>query len=286
MTMQVFTSKRELRQYLDVVRQSGQTVGFVPTMGALHRGHLSLVESSQQSCDVHVMSIFVNPLQFGAGDDFEKYPRQLEEDLEKARAAGVDVVFTPDTNEMYETETHTTVHVSDLTERFEGEFRPGHFDGVTTVVAKLFNIVGPCRAFFGEKDFQQLVVVKKMVADLDIPVEVIGCPTLRESDGLAMSSRNVYLQPDERIAATVLHRTLRAGVALIEAGERDRTFIEEHMASIVAAEPLAHLEYVAIVDPETLASPEQLRSGTSVRLLIVAKVGTPRLLDNIGAEIN
>lgn len=284
--MQVFSSKQQLREYLDVVRQSGQTIGFVPTMGALHAGHLSLVEASAAQCDVQVMSIFVNPLQFGAGEDFEKYPRQLEDDLEKARAAGVDVVFTPTTGEMYETETHTTVHVSELTERFEGEFRPGHFDGVTTVVAKLFNIIGPCSAFFGEKDFQQLMVVKKMVSDLDFPIQVVGCPTLRENDGLAMSSRNVYLQPDERVAATVLHRTLRAGAALIEAGERDRTFIEEHMTSIVNSEPLAQLEYVAIVNPETLASPEQLQSGTQVRLLLVVKIGTPRLLDNIGVEIN
>jgi len=283
--MQVLSSKSEFRDHLETVRALGRTVGLVPTMGALHEGHLSLLRAAANDCDVVALTIFVNPLQFGAGEDLDAYPRPLERDLELAEAAGADVVFTPTTNEMYSEPTLTNVHVDRLTSSMEGASRPTHFDGVTTVVTKLFNIAGPCRAYFGEKDFQQLAVVRRMVADLDQPVVIVGCPIVRENDGLAMSSRNVYLSSTEREAATVINRALRAGAAMIEAGESDPSVIEAHMASIIEAEPLAVLDYAAVVNPESLLTPDHLVSGTTVRLLMVVQVGTPRLLDNLGVDV-
>ena len=282
--MQVLSTKSEFREHLETVRALGRTVGLVPTMGALHEGHLSLLRAAANDCDVVALTIFVNPLQFGAGEDLDAYPRPLEHDLELAEAAGADVVFTPTTSEMYPEPTLTNVHVDRLTSSMEGASRPTHFDGVTTVVTKLFNIAGPCRAYFGEKDFQQLAVVRRMAADLDQSVEIVGCPIVRETDGLAMSSRNVYLSSTEREAATVINRALRAGAAMIEAGESDPSVIEAHMASIINAEPLAALDYAVVVDPESLLTPDRLASGTTVRLLMVAQVGTPRLLDNLGVD--
>lgn len=283
--MQVLSTKTEFRDHLDAVRALGRSVGLVPTMGALHDGHLSLLRAAASECDVIALTIFVNPLQFGAGEDLSAYPRPLERDLELAERAAADVVFTPSTEEMYPEPTLTNVHVSRLTSGMEGASRPTHFDGVTTVVTKLFNIAGPCRAYFGEKDFQQLSVVRRMAVDLDQPVTVVGCPIVRETDGLAMSSRNVYLSASEREAATVINRALRAGAAMISAGERDPSVIESHMASIVEAEPLAELDYATVVDPDSLLTPRSLRSGSAVRLLIVAKFGTPRLLDNLGVDV-
>lgn len=283
--MQVLSTKSEFREHLETVRALGRTVGLVPTMGALHEGHLSLLRAAANDCDVVALTIFVNPLQFGAGEDLDAYPRPLEHDLELAEAAGADVVFTPTTSEMYPEPTLTNVHVDRLTSSMEGASRPTHFDGVSTVVTKLFNISGPCRAYFGEKDFQQLAVVRRMAADLDQPVEIVGCPIVRETDGLAMSSRNVYLSSTEREAATVINRALRAGAAMIEAGESDPSVIEAHMASIINAEPLAALDYAVVVDPESLLTPDRLASGTTVRLLMVAQVGTPRLLDNLGVDV-
>jgi len=283
--MQVLSTKSEFREHLETVRALGRTVGLVPTMGALHEGHLSLLRAAANDCDVVALTIFVNPLQFGAGEDLDAYPRPLEHDLELAEAAGADVVFTPTTSEMYPGLTLTNVHVDRLTSSMEGASRPTHFDGVTTVVTKLFNIAGPCRAYFGEKDFQQLAVVRRMAADLDQPMEIVGCPIVRETDGLAMSSRNVYLASAEREAATVINRALRAGAAMIEAGESDPSVIEAHMASIIEAEPLASLDYAAVVNPESLLTPDRLVSGTTVRLLMVAQVGTPRLLDNLGIDV-
>ena len=283
--MQVISTKSEFREHLETVRALGRTVGLVPTMGALHEGHLSLLRAAANDCDVVALTIFVNPLQFGAGEDLDAYPRPLERDLELAEAAGADVVFTPTTSEMYPEPTLTNVHVDRLTSSMEGASRPTHFDGVTTVVTKLFNIAGPCRAYFGEKDFQQLAVVRRMVADLDQPVVIVGCPIVRENDGLAMSSRNVYLSSTEREAATVISRALRAGAAMVEAGESDPSVVESHMASIIDAEPLAVLDYAAVVNPESLLTPDRLVSGTTVRLLTVAQVGTPRLLDNLGVDV-
>ena len=283
--MQVLSTRAEFREHLETVRALGRTVGLVPTMGALHDGHLSLIRAAAGDCDVVALTIFVNPLQFGAGEDLSAYPRPIEQDLELAEEAGADVVFTPSTEEMYPTPTLSTVHVDELTVGLEAASRPTHFDGVTTVVAKLFNIAGSCRAYFGEKDFQQLAVVRRMVEDLDHPVTVIGCPIIRESDGLAMSSRNAYLSATEREAATVINRALRAGAAMIAAGESDPSVVEAHMASVVAAEPLAELDYAVVVDPDSLRAPDSLESGGTVRLLMVARVGTPRLLDNLAVDV-
>ena len=283
--MLVLSTKAEFREYLENVRALGRTVGLVPTMGALHEGHLSLLRAAAADCDVVALTIFVNPLQFGAGEDLSAYPRTLDRDLELAEEVGADVVFTPSTDEMYPEPTLSTVHVDQLSLGMEGASRPTHFDGVTTVVAKLFNIAGPSRAYFGEKDFQQLAVVRRMAADLDQPVTVIGCPIVREADGLAMSSRNIYLSSSEREAATVISRALRAGAAMISAGESDPAVIEAHMASIIEAEPLAELDYAVVVDPDSLLTPAELLRGTNVRLLMVAKVGSPRLLDNLGVDV-
>jgi len=283
--MLVLSTKAEFREHLENVRALGRTVGLVPTMGALHEGHLSLLRAAAADCDVVALTIFVNPLQFGAGEDLSAYPRPLDRDLELAEEAGADVVFTPSTVEMYPEPTLSTVHVDQLTLGMEGASRPTHFDGVTTVVTKLFNIAGPSRAYFGEKDFQQLAVVRRMAADLDQPITVIGCPIVREADGLAMSSRNIYLSSSEREAATVISRALRAGAAMISAGESDPAVIEAHMASIIEAEPLAELDYAVVVDPDSLLTPAELLSGTNVRLLMVAKVGSPRLLDNLGVDV-
>jgi pantoate--beta-alanine ligase len=283
--MLVLSTKAEFREYLENVRALGRTVGLVPTMGALHEGHLSLLRAAAADCDVVALTIFVNPLQFGAGEDLSAYPRPLDRDLELAEEAGADVVFTPSTVEMYPEPTLSTVHVDQLSLGMEGASRPTHFDGVTTVVTKLFNIAGPSRAYFGEKDFQQLAVVRRMAADLDQPVTVIGCPIVREADGLAMSSRNIYLSSSEREAATVISRALRAGAAMISAGESDPAVIEAHMASIIEAEPLAELDYAVVVDPDSLLTPAELLRGTNVRLLMVAKVGSPRLLDNLGVDV-
>jgi pantoate--beta-alanine ligase len=283
--MLVLSTKAEFREHLENVRALGRTVGLVPTMGALHEGHLSLLRAAAADCDVVALTIFVNPLQFGAGEDLSAYPRPLDRDLELAEEAGADVVFTPSTDEMYSEPTLSTVHVDQLTLGMEGASRPTHFDGVTTVVTKLFNIAGPSRAYFGEKDFQQLAVVRRMAADLDQPVTVIGCPIVREPDGLAMSSRNIYLSSSEREAATVISRALRAGAAMISAGESDPAVVEAHMASIIEAEPLAELDYAVVVDPDSLLTPAELLHGTNVRLLMVAKVGSPRLLDNLGVDV-
>lgn len=283
--MQVLSTKAEFREHLETVRALGRSVGLVPTMGALHDGHLSLVRAAASECDVVALTIFVNPLQFAASEDLSSYPRPIEHDLEVAEQAGADVVFTPTTEEMYPGPTLSTVRVDELTSGLEGASRPAHFDGVTTVVAKLFNIAGACRAYLGEKDFQQLTVVRRMVADLDHPVIVVGCPIVREPDGLAMSSRNVYLSSDERAAATVVHRALRAGAALIDAGEADPRVVETHMASVIEAEPLAELDYAVVADPDSLRTPEVLTSGMTVRLLLVAKIGTPRLLDNLAVVV-
>jgi pantoate--beta-alanine ligase len=281
----VLTTRDDLRAHCDTVRGAGRSLGLVPTMGALHEGHLSLLRAAAAECDVVVLTIFVNPLQFAAGEDLAAYPRPLGQDLELAEAAGADVVFTPSTDEMYGSGVHTTVHVDTLTDRMEGSARPTHFDGVTTVVAKLFNLAGPCRAYFGEKDYQQLVVVTRMASDLDLPVVVVGCPIVREPDGLALSSRNVYLTGEQRVAATVLHRALRAGATMVGVGERDGAAVAGHMAEIVAAEGLARVDYAEVVDAATLEPVVVLERDRSIRLLVAAAFGTTRLLDNLGVVV-
>src|SRR4051794_12007643 len=275
----------EARAVLDAARAGRRTVGLVPTMGYLHAGHRSLMDRSVSARDVTMVTIFVNPLQFGANEDLASYPRDLDRDIAMCEAAGVDLVLHPSVEEMYPhgTPTLTTVTVASISAPMEGAARPTHFAGVATVVAKLFAIAGECHAYFGEKDWQQLAVVRRMAADLSLPVEVIGCPTLRDPDGLAMSSRNVYLTPEERAAAPVLHRALLAGVARIDAGERDPAAIRALMAKLVADEPLARLDYAEVVDAATLQEIDPLAGN--LRLLAAARFGRGRLIDNEGATI-
>ena len=281
--VQVIETIAETRAALDAARAGGARVGLVPTMGYLHRGHVSLMERARAECDVVAVSIFVNPLQFGAGEDLSTYPRDLAGDTAAAEGAGVDLLFTPDVAEMYPRPAATSVVVPELAASMEGASRPTHFAGVATVVAKLFNIAGPGRAYFGEKDYQQLTIVRRMAADLSFPVEVVGCAIVREPDGLALSSRNVYLTEGERSAAPVLHRALQAGVASIVAGERDPQAVHDLVAAIVVAEPLADLDYVAVVAAGTLEPMAELAG--EVRLLAAARFGRPRLLDNLGVLV-
>ena len=284
MTIPTVETIAELRRLLDAKRAAGRTVGFVPTMGFLHDGHLSLMRRARADNDVVVASIFVNPLQFAPTVDLASYPRDLQRDLALAASAGVDVVFAPDTTEMYPVgRVLTSVSVAELSEAWDGASRPTHFAGVATVVTKLFAIVGACRAYFGEKDFQQLRVVTQLAADLSLPVEVIGCPIVREPDGLAMSSRNTYLSPAEREAALVLGRALDAGEAALLGGATDPAAVESAMATTIASEPLARLDYVTLVDPATLRVASSPKG--ELRLLVAAWVGTTRLIDNRGVSV-
>jgi pantoate--beta-alanine ligase len=267
----------EVRARCDVARRAGATVGLVPTMGAFHAGHRSLMAAAREECDLVVVSLFVNPTQFGPGEDLSGYPRDEVGDAAAADAEGVDVLFAPTVEEMYPDEPRTTVHVAGLTDRMCGAHRPGHFDGVTTVVTKLFSIIGPCRAYFGRKDAQQLAVVRRMTSDLDLPVEVIGCPLVREPDGLAMSSRNAYLTAEERAAATVLSRALRSAAAVASAGASTQD-LRARIRRDVAAEPLVQLEYVETVDAVTLEPCADVCGVVLVAL--AARVGKARLIDN------
>ncbi len=252
-------------------------------MGALHSGHLSLMQTAASSCDVVVVSIFVNPLQFSSASDLARYPANLERDLAMAHQAGAGIVFAPSVGEMYPRgEPMTRVDPGPLAACLEGASRPGHFTGVATVVTKLLSLCGHCRAFFGEKDFQQLVIVRHLVADLDLDVEVVGCPTVREPDGLACSSRNRRLGTDDRRAAAVLFKALEAGSAAIVTGATHGAEVEATMAAVVAAEPRARLDYAVVVDPVTFESPPSLAG--EFRLLIAAEVGAVRLIDNLGVE--
>lgn len=275
----------ELRAHLDAHRCASQAVGLVPTMGFLHDGHGSLMRRAAAENDVVVATIFVNPLQFAPDEDLDSYPRDLVADTALAQEAGAHYLFVPTREEMYPFEpVLTTVNVSELSGLWEAGTRPTHFSGVATVVTKLFAIAGECRAYFGEKDFQQLAIVTRLAADLSLPVTVVGCPIIREPDGLAMSSRNTYLTGDYRTAASVLRRALDVGEAAIASGARDPEVVMAEMAAIVEDEPLAELDYVAAVDAATLEMPAIL-SG-EVRLLIAAQVGRPRLIDNCGVTID
>jgi len=279
------------RALLDEARAAGRVVGLVPTMGALHDGHTSLLNRARAECDVVAVSIFVNPLQFGDPEDIAHYPRTLETDLAACAGAGADVVFVPSVREMYPSwpaGPATTVSVQGVSESWEGASRPGHFDGVATVVAKLFTIAGACRAYFGLKDFQQLAVVRQMARELSLPVEVIGCPIVREPDGLARSSRNVRLSPAERRAATVLSRALAAGRAALAAGARSGAAVSRAMREVVGAEPLVALDYAVLVEAGSLTEVGSVDAhgvdGTTLRLLIAAQVGPVRLIDNSDAK--
>ena len=287
--MDVVETRLGCRALLDAARATGRTVGLVPTMGALHEGHVSLVTRARAECDLVAVSIFVNPLQFGDPEDIAHYPRTLERDLAECAQAGVDVVFVPSVAEMYPSWPEppaTTVSVVGVSESWEGASRPGHFDGVATVVTKLFAIAGPCRAYFGLKDFQQLAVVRRMAADLSSPIDVVGCPIVREGDGLALSSRNVRLSVLERAAATVLFRALAAGRDAIANGERSAAALHAVMAQVVASEPLVRLDYAAAVDAASLREHETVVDPAATRLLIAAGVGPVRLIDNSAALVS
>ncbi len=259
-------------------REEEKTIGFVPTMGYLHEGHLSLVRQARKENDVVVVSIFVNPTQFGPGEDFERYPRDLERDMSLLEPIGVEAVFVPSVEDMYPPGYRTYVEVEDITTRLCGASRPGHFRGVTTVCCKLFNIVMPHRAYFGKKDFQQYVVLRTMVADLNMDLEIVPMPIVREPDGLAMSSRNAYLSGQERQAALCLYRSLKKAQELFAQGEKNARVIREEVKKVIEAEPLATVDYVEVVDPDTFLPVEEAREGTLVALAV--KVGPARLIDN------
>ena len=279
----VLDTLADFRAGLEVERRAGRTVGVVLTMGALHRGHAALVRRAADECDTVAVTDFVNPTQFAEAADLTNYPRTLDADVEVAGAAGASVVFAPGVHEIYPRWPEppiTTVSVRGLADRWEGASRPGHFDGVATVVVTLLSAAGRCRTYFGEKDFQQLAVVRRATADLSLPVEVVGCATVREEDGLALSSRNVRLAPDERAAAPVLHRALRAGAGALASGA-DRPAVEEAMARTVASEPLVTLDYAVLVDARDLEPADDLGADRPLRLLVAATVGPVRLIDNL-----
>jgi len=268
----------EVRRRVTEARKRGRRIGLVPTMGALHEGHTSLIRVARSEAGFVVVSLFVNPTQFGPGEDFSRYPRPLEADLAVCRSEGVDLVFAPAAGEMYPEGFATAVRVAGMGETMCGRLRPGHFDGVATVVAKLLAIVRPDVAYFGEKDAQQLAVVRRMVADLNLPVEVRGCPIVREPDGLAMSSRNAYLSAGERRRALVLSAALAEAREAIRDGERDGARLAERVRERIRAAEGVELEYVAVVDPDTLADLDRIRGACLVA--VAAKVGATRLIDN------
>lgn len=276
--MHTIHSPREMQSACRAARREGKTVGLVPTMGALHEGHLSLVRSARAQADVVVVSIFVNPLQFGPKEDFSKYPRTFETDCAKLLAEGVDLVFAPTPGEMYPQGASTVVHVEGLSKRLDGRSRPGHFQGVTTVVAKLFEIVRPDLAFFGQKDAAQVAVIRKMVHDLNMDMQVVICPIVREKDGLAMSSRNAYLSTEQRKQALCLHRSLEAVHELVKKGETSAKSLVTAGKSCIAEEPGAKLDYFEIVNPDTLEPVKKVSSGALIA--VAAWVGETRLIDN------
>jgi pantoate--beta-alanine ligase len=281
-TFELITAPAAWRARLDACRATGQRVALVPTMGALHAGHLSLIRRAAADCDVVAVSDYVNPLQFGPAEDLSAYPRHLEDDCRLAAEVGAHIVFAPTTQDLWPDPPRTTVRVEGLTDGMEGRSRPGHFDGVATIVAKLFALAGPCCAYFGEKDFQQLAVIHRLVGDLSLPVEVIGCPTVRDPDGLALSSRNAYLGADERAVAPRLYAALLAGKrAVEEEGQRDPARVTSAMVDTLAREPRFVLDYAEVVDPVDLSAPQMIRR--EVRLLMAAHLGRARLIDNVSA---
>ncbi len=280
--MRIVETISELRvSTIAQARASGKVVGLVPTLGALHAGHLSLIEAASRRDDFVVVSIFVNPTQFGPEEDYQRYPRQLIRDAELAEQVGGDLIFAPSRAEMYPDDHSTWVEVEDITEGLCGRFRPGHFRGVTTVVTKLLNIVQPDRAYFGKKDYQQLVVIKRLVRDLNIPVEIVGLPTVREADGLAVSSRNQYLDTQQRAAAPQLYQALQHGAEAARHGARG-TEVEQVVRESLASEPVFTVQYVQAVDPETLQPLGE--AGAPMVVAAAAYLGDTRLIDNIKIE--
>jgi pantoate--beta-alanine ligase len=281
--MEIFHDMQKLRQLLDTKRLERKNIGFVPTMGYLHQGHLSLIKSSAKENDITVLSIYVNPTQFGPNEDLDNYPRDLENDTKIAKEAGADIIFIPN-NEMMYIDNHVTyVNVHELTDNLCGLSRPTHFQGVTTIVTKLFNIVQPKRAYFGQKDAQQAIIIKRMVKDLNIPVDIVVCPIIREHDGLAMSSRNTYLNQQERSEATILNESLQKAKMLIESGERNSIVIKNTIQSMINSKPSANIDYISIVSQETLKDIVTIKD--SILIAIAVKIGKTRLIDNIQMEV-
>jgi len=277
--MEVIETIEAVRENVKAARKKGKKIGLVPTMGAFHRGHISLIERAVKDCDFVVVSIFVNPTQFGHGEDFEKYPRDFDADIEACRKAGVDLVFAPSTEQMYTAENLTWVNVEKLTDTLCGQFRLGHFRGVTTVCAKLFNIVQPDIAFFGRKDAQQAIVIKRMVADLNMPLKFVICPTVRDTDGLALSSRNQYLTEQQRKDATLIYKSLQECEKMLKAGVTSTKEVITQMRSILYQAPSINIEYVGIVDAETLQSLDHITGR--VLAAVAVRIGPARLIDNI-----
>ncbi len=277
--MQILRTIAEMKSVCRQMQRTGKTLGFVPTMGALHEGHLALVRASKARCDATAVSIFVNPLQFGPSEDLASYPRSLERDSKLLDELGVDLLFVPAAEEMYPAGATTYVLVEELSDKLDGASRPGHFRGVATVVAKLFEIVRPNYAFLGQKDAAQVAVLRKMASDLNLDVELAVCPIVRDADGLALSSRNAYLNPEQRQQALVLHRSLMKVKAAAAGGERDAAKLIEIGKQLIAAEPAARLDYFAIVNPETLDPVADISRGALVA--VAAFIGTTRLIDNI-----
>ena len=274
--MKVVVTLDELRSALKKLKEP---TGLVPTMGFLHDGHLSMVRRARNECRSVIISIFVNPTQFGPQEDLQKYPRDLRRDLELLEREGVDLIWTPTVEVMYPAGYQTWISVEEVTSRLEGALRPGHFRGVATVVAKLFNATQPRRAYFGQKDAQQAVVIRQMAHDLNIPVEIVVCPTMREPDGLAMSSRNVYLSPEERLAATILLRSLFRAKAIFEEGERDANELRKAVLDTLATEGMVAVQYVSCADPNTLVELEGQVDQALISLAVM--IGKTRLIDNI-----
>jgi pantoate--beta-alanine ligase len=277
--MRICNTIEDMRSACRAARRDDRRLGFVPTMGALHEGHLSLVRAAKASCDAVAASIFVNPLQFGPTEDLAKYPRSFERDRELLEKEGVELLFAPSVEEMYPAGAVTWVMVEELSGKLDGHSRPGHFRGVTTVVAKLFHIVEPDAAFFGQKDAAQVAIIRRMVRDLNFPVEIVACPIMREADGLAMSSRNAYLDPQQRKQALVLYRSLLRAKKLWDAGERNATRLVAAAQKEFAAEDSVRLDYFEIVDPDNLDPVEDVADGALIA--VAAFVGTTRLIDNI-----
>lgn len=277
--MQIIAKASDMQSACRALRHTGKSLGLVPTMGALHAGHLSLVKASKSACDITAVSIFVNPTQFGPNEDLAKYPRTFEADCSLLEAEGVDLIFAPSVDEMYPAGASTWVEVDGEGDRLEGASRPGHLRGVTTVVSKLFHIVAPTHAFFGQKDAAQLAVLRKMVRDLSFDLQIVGCPIVREPDGLALSSRNRYLSAEERQQALVLNRALRAASELVADGKTSSALLLAAMQEVFAGEPCARIDYITIVDPDTLLPIEDVTHGGM--LAVAAYIGSTRLLDNM-----
>ncbi len=276
--LRVVTTSAEIREVIADARADRKTIGLVPTMGALHEGHLSLVRQAKSECDFTVVTIFINPAQFGEQADLDEYPRTLDTDLESLSDLDVEIVFAPSNSEVYPPEFSTWIEPPDLGRHLEEKHRPGHFRGVTTIVLKLFNMTTPDVAYFGEKDYQQLQVIRQLVVDLNLPIAIRGCPIVREPDGLAMSSRNVRLDAHQRTQSLALSQSLKLAAELVSQGEKDAVQIIQQMRRMIAGAGISQIDYIALADPETLEPVSQITKPT--RVLVAARVGTTRLIDN------